>query len=169
MQVSGRETEPEECDHLLPGAVLWRASALDVVGQFDDAFIDVGTIFDYSQRCRNAGWRLLRVPSAIARKHGELDNPDLRPSIARLRDQFSAVWEVSSLSLRIHMVEQGMGVSFMGRELLNEHPQCRGLAIMDDVSFGRIDRQVGLYYRAGKTLSDSAADFIALCQRHWSL
>ena len=119
----------------------------------------------YEAMIRGDARALLHTPLIAS----ALDNPDLRPSIARLRDQFSAVWEVSSLSLRIHMVEQGMGVSFMGRELLNEHPQCRGLAIMDDVSFGRIDRQVGLYYRAGKTLSDSAADFIALCQRHWSL
>ncbi len=32
-----------------------------------------------------------------------LDNPDMRPSIQRLRDQFSTVWEVSSLRLRIHI------------------------------------------------------------------
>lgn len=98
-----------------------------------------------------------------------LDNPDLRPSIARLRDQFSTVWEVSSLSLRIHMVEQGMGVTFLDRKLLEEHPQCRDFKIMDDVSFGRIDRQVGLYFRAGKNRSDSGSNFVDLCQRYWRL
>jgi DNA-binding transcriptional LysR family regulator len=93
----------------------------------------------------------------------------MRPSIARLRDQFSTVWEVSSLSLRIHMVEQGMGVTFIDHKLLLEHPSCADFKIMDDVSFGRIDKQVGLYYRAGKNLSESARNFVALCERFWSL
>ncbi|MFK8049932.1 MAG: LysR family transcriptional regulator [Halioglobus sp.] len=98
-----------------------------------------------------------------------LDNPDMRPALLRLRDQFSTVWEVNSLSLRIHMVEQGMGVTFIDRKMLVEHPQCREFKIMDDVSFGRIDRQVGLYFRAGKNLSDSASNFVSLCQRYWKL
>jgi DNA-binding transcriptional LysR family regulator len=98
-----------------------------------------------------------------------LDNPDMRPSIARLRDRFSAVWEVSSLSLRIHMVASGMGVSFLDRQLLREHPECGELRIMDDVSFGRIDRQVGLYYRSGKQLSECAQRFVTLCADTWRL
>jgi DNA-binding transcriptional LysR family regulator len=93
----------------------------------------------------------------------------MRPSIARLRDQFSTVWEVNSLSLRIHMVEQGMGVTFIDRKLLQEHPSCADFHIMDDISFGSIAKQVGLYYRAGRHLSISAKNFIALCERFWSL
>lgn len=96
-----------------------------------------------------------------------LDNPEMRPSIQRLRDQFSTVWEVSSLSLRIHMVERGMGVTFLDRRVLEEHPSCNDFHIMDDVSFGTIDKQVGLYYRAGKRLSDSAVRFITLCDGYW--
>ncbi len=98
-----------------------------------------------------------------------LDNPEMRPSIARLRDQFSAVWEVSSLSLRVYMVSQGMGLTFFDRKLLQEHPLCRDFRIMDDVSFGRIDRQVGLYFRSGKNLSGSARQFISLCEQFWKL
>ena len=98
-----------------------------------------------------------------------LDNPDMRPSIARLRDQFSSVWEVSSLSLRVSMVAQGMGVTFFDRKLLREHPLCHDFRIMDDVSFGRIDRQVGLYFRSGKNLSASAHQFIDLCKDYWKL
>ena len=71
-----------------------------------------------------------------------LDNPDMRPSIQRLRDQFSTVWEVSSLSLRIHMVAEGMGVTFIDRKLLQEHPTCADFRIMDDLSFGRIDSHI---------------------------
>jgi hypothetical protein len=40
---------------------------------------------------------------------------------------------------------------------------------MDDISFGSIAKQVGLYYRAGRHLSTSAENFIALCERFWSL
>ena len=98
-----------------------------------------------------------------------LDNPDMRPSIMRLRDQFSTVWEVNSLSLRIHMVEQGMGVTFIDRKLLQEHPACADFHIMDDVSFGSIAKRVGLYYRAGRHLSTSALNFVALCERFWNL
>ena len=110
--------------------------------------------------------RALKLTPLIA---SALDNPDMRPSILRLRDQFSTVWEVSSLSLRIYMVEQGMGVTFLDRKLLEEHPSCASFRIMNDVSFGRIEKQAGLYYRAGRTLSDSAQHFIALCRRHWKL
>ena len=110
--------------------------------------------------------RALRLTPLIA---SALDSPDMRPSIQRLRDRFSTVWEVSSLSLRIHMVEQGMGVTFIDRKLLQEHPSCVDFQIMDDLSFGRIDKEVGLYYRAGKSLSESARNFMALCEKFWSL
>jgi DNA-binding transcriptional LysR family regulator len=108
----------------------------------------------------NGDERALKLTPLIA---SALDNPDMRPSIQRLRDQFS------SLSLRIYMVAEGMGVTFIDRKLLEEHPSCANFRIMDDVSFGRIDKQVGIYYRARSSLSDSATDFIALCQRHWKL
>jgi DNA-binding transcriptional LysR family regulator len=98
-----------------------------------------------------------------------LDNPDMRPSILRIRDQFSTVWEVSSLSLRIHMVAEGMGVTFIDRKLLREHPACVDLHIMDDVSFGSIAKEVGLYYRAGRHLSISARNFMGLCEQFWRL
>jgi DNA-binding transcriptional LysR family regulator len=110
--------------------------------------------------------RALRLTPLIA---SALDSPDMRPSIQRLRDRFSTVWEVNSLSLRIHMVERGMGVTFIDRKLLQEHPSCGDFHIMDDLSFGRIDKEVGLYYRAGKSLSESARSFMALCERFWSL
>jgi DNA-binding transcriptional LysR family regulator len=93
----------------------------------------------------------------------------MRPSTLRLRDRFNTVWEVNSLSLRIHMVEQGMGVTFIDHKLLQEHPACADFQIMDDVSFGSIVRQVGLYYRAGRHLSASARNFIAICERFWRL
>ena len=108
---------------------------------------------------------LLRAPLIAS----VLDDPDMRPALARIRDQFSTVWEVSSLTLRLSMVEQGMGVTFIERKLLDHHPKCRHFKIMDDVSFGRINRQVGLYFRSGKPLSDSGQNFVNLCRRYWKL
>jgi DNA-binding transcriptional LysR family regulator len=98
-----------------------------------------------------------------------LDSPDMRPAIQRLRDQFSTVWEVTSLRLRIHMVSEGMGVTFIDRKLLQDHPVAREFHIMDDVSFGRIHKEVGLYYRAGRQPSGAAGQFIGLCERFWGL
>lgn len=116
------------------------------------------------QQMLNGDAGALKLTPLIA---SALDNPEMRPSIQRLRDQFSTVWEVSSLSLRIHMVERGMGVTFLDRRVLEEHPSCSGFRVMDDVSFGTIDKQVGLYYRVGKNLTDSAMRFITLCEAYW--
>ena len=55
------------------------------------------------------------------------------------------------------------------RKLLQEHPACADFHIMDDVSFGSIAKEVGLYYRAGKNLTASAGNFISLCESFWSL
>ena len=51
-----------------------------------------------------------------------LDNPQMRPAIQRIRDSFKSVWEVSSLSMRIHFVDQGLGAAFIDSKLLEEHP-----------------------------------------------
>ena len=131
----------------------------------DSRHLVVSPLHPHYERMIAGDARALKETPLIA---SALDNPDMRPSIQRLRDQFSTVWEVSSLSLRIHMVAQGMGVTFIDGRLLREHHQCREFTIMDDVSFGRIEKQVGLYYRSGKSLSDSALNFIELCQTFWA-
>ena len=110
--------------------------------------------------------RALKLTPLIA---SALDSPDMRPSIQRIRDQFSTVWEVSSLQLRIHMVAEGMGVTFIDRRLLTEHPDCTEFRIIEDLAFSTIDKEVGLYYRAGKQLSEAAQGFVDLCCEYWSL
>lgn len=140
--------------------------AFDRIALYSDSrHLVVSPLHPHYERMIAGDARVLKETPLIA---SALDNPDMRPSIQRLRDQFSAVWEVSSLSLRIHMVAQGMGVTFIDGRLLREHHQCREFTIMDDVSFGRIEKQVGLYYRSGKSLSDSALNFIGLCESFWA-
>ncbi len=96
-----------------------------------------------------------------------LDNPEMRPAIQRIRDRFKSVWEISSLSLRIHLVAQGLGVAFINNKLIEEDPICRQFTVLTGLPFGTIDRQVGIYYKAGKTLSNSAEQFVAMCRENW--
>ena len=98
-----------------------------------------------------------------------LDNPEMRPAINRLRDRFQSVWEISSLSLRIHLVDQGMGVAFIDGKLLNEHPVCRQFELIENLPYNNIERQVGVYCKAGKTLSPISERFIELCEEYWAV
>ena len=96
-----------------------------------------------------------------------LDNPAMRPAIARIRDRFKTVWEVSSLNLRIHLVAEGQGAAFIDQKLIEEHALCRDFTVMGKLAYSTIERQAGIYYKAGKSLSNGAQHFIALCQEFW--
>jgi DNA-binding transcriptional LysR family regulator len=97
-----------------------------------------------------------------------LDTPELRPSQQRMRDRFHAVWEISSLSLRINLVEQGLGVSFIDSKLLEEHPLCSAFALIAGLPFSTIERQVGLYYKSGRHLNPAHETLITLCRELWA-
>ncbi len=96
-----------------------------------------------------------------------LDNPQMRPAIQRIRDSFKNVWEVSSLSMRIHFVEQGLGAAFIDSKLLDDHPVCRQFVAIEDIPFGNIERQVGIYFKKGKKLDGTSDVFIDVCKRFW--
>jgi DNA-binding transcriptional LysR family regulator len=96
-----------------------------------------------------------------------LDNPDMRPAIQRIRDRFKSVWEISSLSLRIHLVDQGLGAAFINSKLLEQHPLCQQFSVLDEFSYGSIERQVGLYSKEGKSLSSGSEQFLELCREFW--
>lgn len=108
--------------------------------------------------------KTLRQTPLIA---SSLDNPQMRPAIQRIRDRFKSVWEVSSLSMRIYLVDQGLGAAFIDSKLLEEHPVCRQFEALEGFSFGSIERQVGLYYKKGKNLNGSCEAFIDLCKEFW--
>lgn len=98
-----------------------------------------------------------------------LDDPDMRPAMQRVRDRFASVWEISSLTLRIHLVDQGLGVTYIDKKLLEEDPRCREFVPIEDAGISRFDRQVGIYYKSGKTLSNCAQAFIKQCQDFWQV
>lgn len=108
--------------------------------------------------------KLLQETPLIA---SSLDNPQMRPAIQRIRDSFKSVWEVSSLSMRIHFVDLGLGAAFIDSKLLEDHPVCRRFIALDGIPFGSIERDVGVYYKKGKQLSDSSRYFIDTCTTFW--
>jgi len=97
-----------------------------------------------------------------------LDDQEMRPSIQRIRDNFATTWEISSLSLRIHMLDQGLGLGYLNNKLLSEHPVCREFDVAEGISFGSINRQVGLYHKKGVELEPSAVQFVELSKAFWS-
>ncbi len=97
-----------------------------------------------------------------------VDNPEMRPAIQRIRDRFKCVWEISSLNMRIHLVNQGAGVAFIDSKLLSEHPVCREFMVMEELTYGSIKRDVGIYWKKGKRLSGSSEQFVELCNVFWA-
>lgn len=49
-----------------------------------------------------------------------------------------------------------------------EDPMCRDFTVIKGQSFSTIERQVGLYYKTGKTLDSCTREFIELCRDFWN-
>lgn len=96
-----------------------------------------------------------------------LDDPDQRPAMERIRDQFAPPWQISSLSLRLELIAQGMGVGYINGKTLREEPLCKDLKVIEGLPYASIERSVGLYYQKGRLLSEAAKTYIELCQQHW--
>lgn len=97
-----------------------------------------------------------------------LDEPNLRPSMDKMRYGFATVWEVSSLRLRLQLIADGFGVSYISEKLLAQEPLCANFVRLDQLPFGSIARKVGLYYKKGRELSRTAVEFIGICKDYWS-
>jgi len=82
----------------------------------------------------------------------------------RLRDNFSSIWEVSNLDLRIELARAGMGVLYLSDLLLGD---LDDFVVIKDLEFSTIERQVGLFYKKHKPLSEGARRFKAICQAHF--
>lgn len=95
-----------------------------------------------------------------------LDEPARRPSGDRLRNAFASVWEVSHMELRLALVVEGKGVTYLS-DLVTELPE--ELVPIEGLPFSSIERQVGVYYRKHQPLSQAGARFLALCRERWSL
>jgi DNA-binding transcriptional LysR family regulator len=93
-----------------------------------------------------------------------LDETARRPSGERLRDAFGSVWEVSHMELRLALVADGKGVTYVS-DLLTQVPAQ--LVPVDGLPYSHIDRQVGAYHLKHQPLSQAGSRFLALCHEKW--
>ncbi|MBT4161328.1 MAG: LysR family transcriptional regulator [Gammaproteobacteria bacterium] len=101
---------------------------------------------------------LNQVPLIVS----HLDDPDLRPTIDKLRDNFGTIWEVNDLSLRLDLLSNGLGMTYLDERLMDKHPE---LALLGPFPFSTIPLTYGIYYRRDKLLSAGAHQFIAVCEK----
>ncbi|MCZ6829228.1 MAG: substrate-binding domain-containing protein, partial [Gammaproteobacteria bacterium] len=97
-----------------------------------------------------------------------IDDPEERPAMQRIRDHFSQVWEVRSISLRMELLAAGYGVGYVSDLVLANEPLSAELAVVEGVPFARIGRSVGLFYRKDSDLSTGARTFLDLCRARWA-
>lgn len=93
-----------------------------------------------------------------------LDDATRRSSSDRLRNAFASVWEVSHMDLRMALVAEGKGVTYVS-DLVTNAPA--NLVPIEGLPFSSIDRQVGVYYLKHQPLSQAGARFVALCREKW--
>lgn len=96
-----------------------------------------------------------------------LDELDQRPAMERIRDQFAAPWQISSLRLRLELIASGLGVGYINGKTLREEPLCASLQVIDVLPYASIERTVGIYYQKGRLLSPAAKAYIEICRDHW--
>jgi DNA-binding transcriptional LysR family regulator len=111
---------------------------------------------------------LRRDPLSTVRKlplvTSYLDESQRRQRGHRLRNAFASVWEVSHMELRLALVADGKGVTYVS-DLVTDLPAA--LVPIEGLPFSSIERQVGVYYLKHQPLSQAGARFIALCRERW--
>jgi DNA-binding transcriptional LysR family regulator len=94
-----------------------------------------------------------------------LDEITRRPSSDRLRNAFATVWEVSHMDLRLALVAEGKGITYVSDLLQNAPAE---LVPIEGLPFSSIERQVGVYYLKHQPLSQAGVRFLALCRQWWT-
>lgn len=107
--VQSRGEEVREVDWAQSAALLVRRAAAEQIGWFDPAFFVYSDEVDFCKRLREAGWRTLYVPQAVAIHHEQLSTgavPERRiVELSRNRDRYmrkhhtaAAAWAVRLLT-----------------------------------------------------------------------
>ncbi|MCW8128245.1 LysR family transcriptional regulator [Microbulbifer halophilus] len=107
---------------------------------------------------------LRRIPLVVS----SLDEPDQRPYQEKLRDNFQMIWQISSLNVRLNLIERGLAVGYISTEVTRQLSHIQHFRALQEFDFARIERQVGLFYRRDRKLSSVARDFIEVCRRYWT-
>ena len=93
-----------------------------------------------------------------------LDDTARRSNGERLRDVFGSVWEVSHMELRLALVADGKGVTYVSDLLTPVPPQ---LVPVEGLPYSNIERQVGAYCLKHQPTSQAGTRFLALCHERW--
>lgn len=93
-----------------------------------------------------------------------LEDPDVRPAIEKLRNEFGTIWEISNLSLRLNMVSRNIGMCYVDDRVLQANAVCADFVPLIGLPFSDVELTFGLYYRKRRTLSTGARQFIDICQ-----
>ncbi len=93
-----------------------------------------------------------------------LDDGARRSTGERLRDSFGSIWEVSHMELRLALVADGKGVTYVS-DLLTTVPDK--LVPVEGLPYSSIDRQVGAFCLKHQALSQAGSRFLALCREKW--
>jgi N-acetylglucosaminyl-diphospho-decaprenol L-rhamnosyltransferase len=107
--VQSRGEQVREVDWAQSAALLVRRAAAEQIGWFDPAFFVYSDEVDFCKRLRDAGWRTLYVPEAVAVHHEQLSTgavPERRiVELSRNRDRYmrkhhsrAAAWAVRLLT-----------------------------------------------------------------------
>jgi len=95
-----------------------------------------------------------------------LEDPDVRPAIEKLRNEFGSIWEISNLTLRLNMVSRNIGMCYVDERVLNANALCADFVKLPGLRFSEITLTFGLYYRKRRPLSTGARQFIDICQSY---
>ena len=94
-----------------------------------------------------------------------LDDLARRAGGDRLRNAFASVWEVSHMELRLALVAEGKGVTYVSDMVANLPSE---LVHIEGLPFSSVERQVGVYYLRHQSLSQAGLRFLALCRERWN-
>lgn len=93
-----------------------------------------------------------------------LEDPDVRPAIEKLRNEFGTIWEISNLSLRLNMVAKSTGMCYVDERVLHANAVCADFVPLQGLGFSDIELTFGLYFRKRRSLSTGARQFIDICR-----
>jgi len=104
--------------------------------------------------------RIQEIPLMVS----HLEDPDVRPAIEKLRNEFGTIWEISNLTLRLNMVSRNIGMCYVDERVLRTNPICVNFVKLPGFSFSEVELTFGLYYRKRRSLSAGARQFIDICR-----
>ena len=105
-----------------------------------------------------------RVLGQVTLLTSYLDEAPRRGDSPRIREHFADVWELSNLELRLALAQAGKGVTYLSDRFLDVYD---GFVRVPGLDISAIARDVGLFFKKHKPLSEAARRFKALAERRF--